>query len=129
MKRNILLFSTLVLISYSLDKYLYPSKNEEKIHINIMHFIHHIMSNYLFFSPLFFTNYRLHVLIVIIGLIYWYFNNGLCDITLIYNKECGFDEKTRHRDITYHIEKYFNINYYYIFLVTVPYSLYKMSKL
>jgi hypothetical protein len=128
LKNKIYIFLLIGLLSFLIDKYLYPSKKEEYISINLMHMIHHFLSNYLFFGSLIFGYYKYHLLIVAITVLHWLLNDDKCIISVIYNKNCGFEEDTRHRDIAYHIQKLININIFVMLSIIVLYDVYMIYK-
>ena len=65
-KNKLYFFFTIVTISFILDKYLNPCKNLN-ILANIIHFIHHVGSNYFFYGALIFEEYVFHFILSIIS--------------------------------------------------------------
>tara|TARA_Y100000992_G_C21193301_1_gene456690 strand:+ start:549 stop:941 length:393 start_codon:yes stop_codon:yes gene_type:complete len=128
MKNNKLVFFILLaLISFSLDKYLNEC-SDEKVLINIMHFLHHTGAGYLYFGSLFFGNYELHLFIIFLVSIGWITNDNRCIISDIYNKSCGYDLETPLRDITYYTRKNFDISVYSLIGIIVLYDLFMIYK-
>lgn len=123
-KTKIYLFLLLGILSFLIDKYFYPCEKEEDIKINLMHILHHIFSNYLFFGSLLFGYYKYHLFFVTIGVLHWLFNDDKCIITVIYNKSCGFKVSMRHRDIAYHIQKLINLNVFVMLSIIILYDIY-----
>ena len=97
-KNSIYIFFLIGILSFLIDKYLYPCKKEEYISINFMHIIHHFLSNYLFFGSLIFGFYKYHLFIVTVAVLHWLLNDDKCIISVVYNNNCGFKVRTRHRD-------------------------------
>lgn len=125
-KIKILFFFILVLCSFTLDKYLNPCVNET-ISLNIIHLLHHIGSNYFFFGSIIFNEFFYHFLLSIVTIISWTIYGGKCVISDIYNKICGLNINTRHRDLTYYLVKYvFQINIYEFITIIFLYDLYSL---
>lgn len=118
----------IAILSFLIDKYLYPCEKKEDISINLMHILHHFLSNYLFFGSLIFGYYKYHLLIIAVAVIHWLLNDDKCIITLIYNKSCGFKASMRHRDIAYHIQELINLDVFVMLFIIVLYDVYMIYK-
>lgn len=126
LKNKLYFFFTIVTISFILDKYLNPCKNLN-ILANIIHFIHHIGSNYFFYGALIFDEYVFHFILSIITILSWFVNKGRCFVSDIYNKMCGLKPGTRHQDLTHYLIKYIlKINIYEFISIIVLYDLYNL---
>ena len=124
LKNKVYIFLLIGILSFLIDKYLYPCEKEEDVEINFMHMIHHILSNYLFFGSLIFGYYKYHLFFIAVAILHWLFNDNKCIISVVYNKNCGFEINTRHRDIAYHIQKLININVFVMLFIIVLYDIY-----
>ena len=128
LRNKIILFLLLVLFSFSIDKYNNPCKNES-LYVNILHLLHHVFSNFLFYGSLFFGYHLYHLLIILLTYLSWYFYNGRCIVSDLYNKLCGFPIKTRLKDITYYLtEHLLQIDFYTFLTVIVLYDLINIIK-
>jgi len=122
-KYKIVLFSLIVLFSFCLDTYNNPCNNNV-LYTNILHFIHHTSSNFLYYGSLFFGYHLYHFIIILITAIGWHLNNGRCIISDIYNKNCGFPINIKHRDFTYYlIQNIPLINIYFFIFIIILYDL------
>lgn len=128
LKNKIYFFLFIVVLSFFIDKYLYLCEKNESISINLLHIIHHFLSNYLFFGSLIFGYYKYHLFVVTVVILHWLLNDDKCFITVIYNKSCNFDTDTRHRDLAYHIQKLVNLNMYTMLFLIVVYDIYMIFK-
>ena len=127
-KNKIYFFLFIGVLSFLVDKYLYLCEKEQDIGINLLHIIHHFLSNYLFFGSLIFGYYKYHLFLVGVVVLHWLLNDDKCFITVLYNKNCNFDTDTRHRDIAYHIQELVNVNMYAMLFIIVLYDIYMIFK-
>lgn len=128
LKNKLILFSFIVLLSFCIDKYNNPCKNEI-FFLNMTHLVHHAFSNFLYYGSLFFGYHLYHLLIMLMTFLSWYFYDGRCIVSDIYNKYCGFPIKNRHKDLTYYlVDDFLKINIYVFLAIIVLYNLINILK-
>ncbi len=128
LRNKIILFIFIVLFSFGIDKYNNPCKNET-LYVNILHLLHHASSNFLYYGSLFFGYHLYHLLFILLIYLTWYFYEGRCIASDIYNKYCGFPIETRHKDLTYYLTEYvLKINFYVFLTIIVLYNLINIIK-
>ena len=96
----------------------------------LLYIIHLYFSIYLYFGWIFFENKKLHLLIVIIVLIHWFFNKR-CIITTITNKLCDYDKNDKFEDLLYKLNliKYNKQIRYIIITIIIIIDIYMIKKL
>ena len=129
MKRNkkISLFIYFCLIQYLIDRYQNPC--ETNIGESLLLF-HHFVSGYIYLGGFLF-NPLYHLIICIIVLIHWITNNNKCELTVITNKYCEYQENKKFND-TLQILHISTINqniYWYLLPAIILYDLYIILKL
>jgi len=129
MNRNkkISLFIFFSLIQYFIDIYQNPC--ETNIGKSLLLF-HHFLSGYLYLGGFLF-NPLYHLIICIIVLIHWITNNNKCELTVIANKYCEYQENKKFNDtlLILHISTINQNIHWYLLPALIFYDLYKIFKL
>lgn len=124
-KYKIIIFIIFCLFQYSYDRITSTCDTNKG---ELLLFIHHILSAYIYLGYLF--NPLLHMILLIIIIVHWLTYNNKCFITVYTNKYCGNPENNRFRDILYVTgisKNYPNLMYIVLFLFIV-YDIYKIYK-
>lgn len=99
----LIIFIIIVLLEIILDFITEPTASCIKEHHYAIYILitHHIGNCFLLYAWLFSNKYILflHVVTVLVTIIYWYFNNNRCDITVDVNKICGWHKDKPFRDL------------------------------
>lgn len=121
--KNICIFILISLFEYSLDIFQYPCST---ITGNLLLLIHHFVGIYIFIGGILFNNYY-HLLFLISIIIHWITNNNSCQLTIITNKYCNYDEKKKYNDFPNMINLNKNL-YWIIVFILIIYDIYKVRK-
>ena len=119
-------------IFFSLTQYLIDS-HQNPCTTNIgecLLLFHHFVSGYIYLGGFLF-NPLYHLIFCIIVLIHWITNNHKCELTVITNKYCEYQESKKFNDFLQilHITN-ININiHWYLLLSLIFYDLYKILHL
>ena len=128
MKRNkkISLFIYFCLIQYLIDRYQNPC--ETNIGESLLLF-HHFVSGYIYLGGFLF-NPLYHLIFCTIVLIHW-ITNGRCELTVITNKYCEYQESKKFNDFLQilHISTINQNIHWYLLPVLIFYDLYKIFNL
>tara|TARA_Y100001980_G_C14550896_1_gene333752 strand:+ start:1330 stop:1716 length:387 start_codon:yes stop_codon:yes gene_type:complete len=128
MKRNkkISLFIYFCLIQYLIDSYQNPC--ETNIGESLLLF-HHFVSGYIYLGGFLF-NPLYHLIFCTIVLIHW-ITNGRCELTVITNKYCEYQESKKFNDFLQilHISTINQNIHWYLLPVLIFYDLYKIFNL
>ena len=128
---NLNLIIILSLLSYIYDinidnHYKYCNNN---FSINILLFIHHILSVYIHFGWINNNNPTIYLLLLVFTMIHWFTNNFKCKYTQYVNEKCNIDINYPLRDIIYFSglknSKYYKLIYYTYLIFIIIYLLYK----
>ena len=119
--KNIYIYILISLLQYILDICQYPCST---ITGNILLLFHHFIGIYLFIGGFLFNNYY-HLLFLIGVIIHWITNNNRCEITIITNKYCNYDEKKKFNDFPNMINIDKNL-YWLILFILLIYDIYKI---
>lgn len=121
------IFILIVVISFTLDNVLFECSIPSLFSF-INNFVHHFISIYLWFGSFIFGKYLYHLLFLCVILVFQYFHDWDCPITLEYNKQCGFDLKEGHKDIIYWINKniFTHFPYYTYITFLFAYDIYNI---
>ena len=106
---------TILLLIISLISFIQDQLTTNCKHVTIetilLSLFHHFFSCWLFFGPFIgFTNYSLHLLVLITIVASWKYY-GVCLWTAKYNELCGIQRKTNHRDLVYRFVKFTGISH------------------
>jgi len=104
-KKNLIIFLTLVFISYVVDITRNKCSNLT-FNAKINNLIHHFLSMYLWFGSVVFGYHEFHILYMLAGSLGWYLFDGECAMTIEYNKICNYEKHTRHYDLIYALSNY-----------------------
>lgn len=123
--KNIIILLVFFFIQYSYDRV--TSKCETNIG-DILLFIHHLISAYVYLGFLFDPLY--HLIFITIIIIHWLTNNNRCFISPLTNKYCGNPDDYRFRDILYftNISTLFPNVLYLILFIYIIYDCYIIYK-
>lgn len=99
----IVLFILLTLFSYLIDTCTLNCKAKD-IRVEILRYIHHVISSYGYFGSLFFGHYEFHLFFMFCVWLGWklkkyYENDEHCFLTRFVNKLCGFKYKEKFHDL------------------------------
>lgn len=90
------LFSLILLLQYALTLPHFVKTCERKtLYTWFLYIFHHIFDVFLFWSFLFLTSkleFGLHLLTLLGVVIHWFTYDNKCIITVLMNRECGYDE-------------------------------------
>lgn len=131
--RELSLFSILTLVSFLYEN-VYLMNCNKNLYTYLISLLHHAGSMYVYFGSLFFQNYLIHLIVVVIIFSLWNVFNNRCIITLYYNKLCKLPQESSHKDLIYFISQLTNIKYFHyyaaIFIIVFDLGmlLYKLVK-
>lgn len=121
--KNICIFLFISLVEYFLDIFQYPCSTFTG---NLLLLIHHFVGIYAFIGGILFNNYY-HLLFLIVLIIHWITNNNRCQLTIIANKYCNYDEKKKFNDFLNMINLDKNL-YWIIVFILIIYDICKITK-
>lgn len=130
MKNIINKYKIIIFIIFFLSQYLYDriTSTCDTNTGELILFIHHILSVYIYLGYLF--NPLFHMIVLIIIIVHWLSYNNKCFITVYTNKYCGHSEDNRFRDVLYVTgisKNYPNLMYILLFLF-ISYDIYMIYK-
>jgi len=117
----IALFILLTLVSYFIDIATLKCKVEDT-RVEILRYLHHVISSYGYFGSLFFGHYEFHLLFMLSVWAGWklkkyYENDEHCFVTRFVNNLCGFRYKEKFHDFNWFI--YSPKTHYIVFLFDI----------
>ena len=121
--KNICIFIFISLFEYLLDSFQYPCSTFTG---NLLLLIHHLVGIYISIGGILFNNYY-HLLFLIGVIIHWITNNNRCELTIITNKYCNYDEKKNFNDFPNMINLDKNL-YWIIVFILIIYDICKITK-
>ena len=120
----IVLFLVVFTVQFYLDyRQLSKEKCDNPLYTIVL-LIHHYLSGFLYFGPLFFNFPEIHLLISVIVVMHWQCNNNECEITNINNELCQLGDEYEFKDFIYwtSIEDRFPHIHYYILFFWIVYN-------
>jgi len=125
LKSRIVLFLIIAFYSFFLDQATSNCK-VPSMYTYSNSFVHHILSCYLWFGSILFGHHLLHLSIILIAVLFQYFNKWRCIMTDLYNSSCKINIKSRHKDILYKFLQFIpnHITYYQLATIISIYDLY-----
>ena len=77
------------------------------------------------FGSLFFQNYFIHLIIVVVTVSLWKVFNNRCILTVYYNKLCNLPRSYSHKDLVYFMNEFLKIKnlHYYIAFSIITYDI------
>lgn len=127
LKNNLVIYFTLVVISFSIERYFISCNHSSPYTLSIS-FIHHMFAVYLYFGSFIFGFYLFNIVVGLLTLFGWYLFGNRCFLSIYYNKICNIDEKVQFHDIINLINKFLQVPnlHYYILGIIFIYNLYHL---
>ena len=128
LKRNLIIYSFLTLLSFTYERMNVKCNKETLITIMIS-LLHHAFAVYILCSFLF-PYYKFNIIIIILTILGWIFNNNRCALSIYYNKVCNIKESTKFYNISHLINNYLSIKNidYYVLSIVILLNLYFLLK-
>ena len=122
--KNLFPFVSISFLSFLYENVFLKNCNKN-VYTYLISLFHHIGSMYIIFGSLFFQNYFIHLIIVVITVSLWKVFNNRCILTVYYNKLCNLPKSYPHKDLVYFMNKFFNIKnlHYYIAFTIITYDI------
>ena len=118
---NNIIFSAFFIIQYIWDRL---TSKCDSVRGEYLLILHHIISTYIYLGGILYNPFY-HLIFIFIVILHWITNNNRCELTVITNKYCKYNEMRPFNDLLFIISNQFNIQnlHWYLLPLIILYDI------